>query len=328
MDGLSDGVTHLTLDVEAEFTDTSEDCEKYAPGMKTGLKHLYSGTEDKQGRFQWQDTIPEDIGKAAENNGTAKWALLVRNIKVYNDPRRMLSIHSIVVQSPYLKKFLVSVLKSYPGVTIDLSRLEFSGRFEPLIHRWSELEKAISELGADTEEEYTTLSHAQLLHDVLKKEFKSMIDTLQDMRNKGVMTYEHLWTLFQPSITVFTRQNGQETAMTLVSTRYGQDPNGAPCFALTCKYVDWDGTEFGTHKIKLTISHYAGTRRIRSLNVYPLEYHNNAEAVRARLVARGDKAESLVGVHNRAYQGIAWKNGAFGTKEKYNVKGRVGSLFS
>jgi hypothetical protein len=51
MDGLSDGVTHLTLDVEAEFTDTSEDCEKYAPGMKTGLKHLYSGTEDKQGRF-------------------------------------------------------------------------------------------------------------------------------------------------------------------------------------------------------------------------------------------------------------------------------------
>jgi hypothetical protein len=114
MGGLSDGVTPLSLDGKVEVTDTSEDGERYAPGMKTGLKHLYSGTEDKQGRFQWQDTIPEDIGKAAENDGTAKWALLVRNIKVYNDPRRILLIHSIVVQSPYLKKFLASVLKSYP----------------------------------------------------------------------------------------------------------------------------------------------------------------------------------------------------------------------
>jgi len=35
-------------------------------GMNAGLKNLYSGKEDKRGRFQWQTKIPEDLGKPAE----------------------------------------------------------------------------------------------------------------------------------------------------------------------------------------------------------------------------------------------------------------------
>jgi hypothetical protein len=328
MNGLGNGIKHVTINGKPEVSDTAAKDEKFAPGMKTGLKHLYSGKEDKKGRFQWQDKIPEDIGEAAENDETAKWALLVRNVKVYNDPRRVLSVHSIVVQSPFLKNILATVLKNYPGVTVGLNRLEFSGRFEPLIHRWSELEKAISEIGDGTEEERTTKEHAQLLQGVLVKEFKSMIDTSQDMKSKCVMTYEHLWTLFQPSATVFARQDGQETAMTLVDTRYGQDANGVPCFWLTCKFVDWDGAKFGTQKLNLCISIYTGTRPINSLRVYPLEYHHDAEALRARLIARGAKAEGLAGPNYRAYQGVTWRHGQFGGKDKYNVKGRVSLFFS
>lgn len=153
-----------------------------------------------------------------------------------------------------------------------------------------------------------------------------MIDTSQDMKSKRVMTYEHLWTLFQPSATIFSRQDGQETAMTLVETRYGQDAKGLPCFWLTCKYVDWDGAKFGTQKLNLSISLYTGTRSISSLRVYPLEYHPEPEALRARLIARGAKAEALAGPNYRAYQGVAWRHGAFGSKDKYNVKSRVSSF--
>jgi hypothetical protein len=326
LNGLSNGVKHVTLNGKAEVNGDDKadsDDEKFEPGMKSGLKELYSGKEDKKGRFQWQDKIPEDIGEAAENDKTAKWALLVRNVKVYNDPRRVLSVHSIVVQSPLLKKLLATVLKNYPGVTVGLNRLEFSGRFEPLIHRWSELEKAISKLGDETEDKRTTKAHAELLQNVLVKEFKTMIDTSQDMKSKRVMTYEHLWTLFQPGALVFARQDGQETAVTLVETRYGQDAKGNPCFWLTCKYVDWDGAKFGTQKLNLSISYYTGTRSISSLRVYPLDYHHEAQILRDRLIARGAKAEELAGPNYRAYQGVAWRQGSFGTKEKYNVKGRV-----
>lgn len=52
-------------------------------GMSAGLKHLYAGKEDKRGRFRWQTTIPDDLGEPAENAETAKWALIVRHVKVF-----------------------------------------------------------------------------------------------------------------------------------------------------------------------------------------------------------------------------------------------------
>ena len=95
---ITNGVKHITLengangkaengkDSEHEESEPEEPCEA---GMKAGLKNLYSGKEDKKGRYQWQDKIPEDLGDPAENDKTAKWALLVRNVKVYSDPRRV-----------------------------------------------------------------------------------------------------------------------------------------------------------------------------------------------------------------------------------------------
>jgi hypothetical protein len=330
---VTNGVKHVVINGDGKSNGESEDEEKadaeqFEPGMKAGLKHLYSGKEDKKGRFQWQDTIPEDIGDPVENNETAKWALLVRNVKVYNDPRRVLSIHSIVVQSPLLKKLLVGVLKGYPGVTVGLNRLEFSGKFEPLIHRWTELQAAISRLGTTTKEQRTTKQHAELLQDVLVKEFKTLIDTSQDMMSKRVMNFDLLWTIYQPGATIFARQDGQEIALTLSSTRYGQDSKGVPCFWITGKYIDWDGTKFGTQKLNLCVPIFTGTRSIGSLKAYPIGYHHDAQAVRERLVARGAKAEELAGSVYRAYHGVAWRMGSFGTKDKYNVKGRVSSLFT
>ena len=115
-------------------------------GMSSGLKHLYSGNEDKKGRFKWQTTIPKDIGKPAEDAETQKWAVLVRHVKVYNDPEKVLEVHSIVIQSPLLKDVLKGVMKGYPGVTVGLQRLEFAKLCEPLIHRWPELNIAVEEL--------------------------------------------------------------------------------------------------------------------------------------------------------------------------------------
>lgn len=306
-----------------EEAEPEDPCE---PGMKTGIKDLYSGKEDKKGRYQWQETIPDDLGVAVENTKTAKWSLLVRHVKVYGDASKVLAIHSIVVQSPLLKKLLGSVLKNYPGITTELNRLEFSGKFEPLIHRWTELQTAISKIGNETEDQRTTKEHALLLQSILVKEFKDLIDTSQDMKNKRVMTYEHLWTLFQPGSIVFTRQDGQETALLVQSTRYGQDGGGNPCFWVVAKFVDWDGTAFGTSQINLSISAYNGTRHIAQLRVFPLEYHPKAEEVMARLIERGAKVEELAGVNYKAYDGLAWHWGEFGNKNKYQIKGRVSIL--
>lgn len=97
-------------------------------GMTVGYKQLYSGDEDKRGRFTWQTEAPKDLGKIAEDAESEKWAIIVRRARVYGDPKRVLMLHSIVIQSPFLKEVLKEVLKGYPGVTSSLKRLEFAGR--------------------------------------------------------------------------------------------------------------------------------------------------------------------------------------------------------
>lgn len=310
---------------EKEDSKEAEVLDPEKVGMSCGLKNLYSGKEDKKGRFQWQESVPEDIGKPVENAETAKWALLVRNVKVYNDPRKVMEMHSIVIQSPVLKKLLERVLKGYPGVTPGLKRLEFDGRFQPLIHRWAELKAAIEKLdpNSDSEDERLTREHAGVLYDLLQKEFKETIDASQDMKSKGVMTYEHLWTLFQPGAIVYCRNDGQETAVKLSDTRYGQDSCDRPCFWVRAKYVDWNGTSFGTTNLNVKILAFAGTKPIHQLAAYPIEFHHDTEGLRKRLLERGTKFEALAGSHYKGYHGLAWREDNWGKKQKYNIKGRV-----
>ena len=208
-------------------------------GMECGYKNLYSGKEDKRGRFQWQETPPDDLGSIVEGEESARFALLVRYVKAYNDPRRVLKIHSIVVQSPLLKSLLGEVLSGYPGVTVELDRLEFNGRFEPIIHRWSEFKGKIEELknpedpGSQTENDVKTREHAELLQDILVKEFQDVVEVSQDMKTKGVMTFELLWTLFQPGSLIYTRQENQDRVFKLQNSKYGEDRNGNTVFWLT-----------------------------------------------------------------------------------------------
>lgn len=180
-------------------------------GMTADSKLLYSGKEDRRGRFTWyvlprftavqnpkvthanvlnrQPTVPEDIGKPAEDSESEKWALIVRRVRVYNDPKKVLSLHSIVIQSPLLKELLTDVLAGYPGVTVNLKRLEFSGRFEPLIHRWNDLRAAIQDLKKQKEDATTEtddklefrIAHAMLLEELLEKEFAEEKESMDDM---------------------------------------------------------------------------------------------------------------------------------------------------
>jgi hypothetical protein len=86
-------------------------------GMECDIKNLYQ-KEDERGRCTWTDKYPDDLDEAAENEATARYAVLVRNKKSY-DSRKKLEIDSIVIQSPLLKNALSLVLKNYPGKALS-----------------------------------------------------------------------------------------------------------------------------------------------------------------------------------------------------------------
>ncbi len=187
--------------------------------------------------------------------------------------------------------------------------------------------KSIKELREQTDSDDAKaderLKHAELLQELLATEFKDSIDSATDLKSQGVMTYEHLWTLFQPGSLVFSKQQSQDRIFRLHGSRYGQDRNGNPVYWLTCQYVDYDGTRWGTNKLNVCIPAYEGTRPITSLQTQPLDFHGDKTALVERLIERGGKVETLAGSHYRAYNGVGWRMGNMNVKEKYTVKGRV-----
>lgn len=289
---------------------------------------------------------------------------------------------------------LEDVLAGYPNVTVGLQRLEFSGKFEALIHRFPELNSAIDTLQKQLEDERNAsaevatdedlemskvslgerdtpvsgdkasenaeangktdeeqklsqdktngtksaseltpeltpsdtelrLKHTVLLRDLLFNEFQVLLESSRDMRAQGVMTYEALWTMFEPGHLVYAREEGQDRVYNMLSGKYGLDAEEKPVFWLKVRYIDFDGTKFGWRQTKISISDYQGTCPIASLAAYPINFYANEDALREKLLKRGSDVESLVGTHYRAYDGIGWKLDMYGQKERHSVKGRI-----
>lgn len=143
------------------------------------------------------------------------------------------------------------------------------------------------------------------------------------MKNNSVITFEHLWTVFQPNGLLFARKDNQDRALLLQSGKYGIDQSNQPIFILQCAYVDFDGHEFGTQKLSIVIPTFKGTKTFNSLQAYPFDLHTQSKEMKTKLIERGTKVETLAGSNYRGYSGVGWSNNHNGGIDKFTVKGRI-----
>lgn len=285
-------------------------------GMKCDLKNLYQ-KEDERGRTSWTDKYPEDLDEAAENEITARYAILVRNKKSF-DSRKKLEIDSIVIQSPLLKQVLTKVLKDYPGVTPTLNRLIFQAPFNPFVHRWTQLTTALEE-----QEEGETKDHVHLLHTVLEAELRDTIAAKADYIKNKVITFEHLWTIFQPGTTLYSNEWDRHCGSKFSNGSYYEHPKYGPCYGVNAQKVDWDGDKFGYASNQHIILAFAGTRPIASLDAFPLSFHPDQKKIKAQLLKRGKLFEHYHGYHYKAYKAFAIGKDMCGNDIKVTVDSRV-----
>lgn len=283
---------------DSESDSDDEEAKKIVVGMVAERKDLYQKM-DKYNRATWTEQYPDDLEEAAENDETLKFAVLVRNKKSY-DSRKKLEIDSIVIQSPLLKQVLHDVLKDYPGVTVTLARLTFMAPFKPFVHRWEQLTAALE---GDYDE--TTKAHLKLLHNVLLEELKDVISATKDYIKNRVITYEHIWTIFQPGTIVYASRYGKPVAVRLNEGQFTNHQKYGHCYLLKCDRLEWDGSKFGYDNSQHIIFPFTGTLAITDLEAFPLVYLTEKEAITAALIARGRIFERMAGYHYKAYRGQA-----------------------
>ncbi|KAH7033464.1 uncharacterized protein B0I36DRAFT_240437 [Microdochium trichocladiopsis] len=291
---------------EEEEGQEEEATEPVAVGMVCGSKDLYQKI-DEWNNITWTTKYPDGLEEAAEDEDTARYALLVRNKKSY-DSRKKLEIDSIVIQSHLLKDVLHQVLKGYPGVTTTLVRLTFAAPFRPFVHRWAQLKEALQ----DEQYDEATREHLKLLHDVLHAELKDTIAAVKDYVKNKVITYEHVWAIFHPGSVISASRYGQPVAAQLQQGEYVEHCRYGHCFQLKCERIDWDGTRFGFVTSTYLITPFSGTTSITDLECFPLEYHLEKEAITSKLIERGRKFEALAGYNYRRYDGQAIEQTSWG----------------
>ncbi|RYP12295.1 hypothetical protein DL765_007406 [Monosporascus sp. GIB2] len=306
----------------SEISDVSPDAtngsnEKVPVGSMSTVKNLYQSKKDEDGKWTWTNKYPEDAEAAAENEGTQKYALIVRSIKS-NDSRKKLEAHSIIIQSPWLKTALGEILRDYPGVACELKRLVFHAPFEPFVHRWSEFVAYMKRADLDS----TTKEHLKVLHDVLVYEIGDLIKAFEDYVLNGVITYEHLWMIFQPGGVIVAAHKGPLSAFEIGETEYMETQCGR-FLRLRADCVDYDGKNFGRVTEKIDIPEFTGTKKISSLNAFPLAFQEDKSAIRSTLIRRGRLFETLAGHHYKAYEGTAITWDRDGNEVPIQVSGRI-----
>ncbi|KAI3394498.1 hypothetical protein diail_2632 [Diaporthe ilicicola] len=286
-------------------------------GMKPEVRKFW-GRENCPGHFNWQNEAPSDVDDPAEIDESSKSAaIILQHLRKQGaDPIQGACttnyvLKSIIIQSPLLINVLGSVLDGYPDITPAPKCLQFWQPFRPLIHRWESLNRAIEWMQQIRDNDGDAswdgyIQHAKLLDKVLNDEFSELKEMIMKYKENKVISFEHLWTIFEPSTLVFTRYKNTEAALQVYCTDYCDRSQGS-VFELTCVIVEFDGNGFGVRTVVGTIPAFSGTKPISSLPLFPLELHGQDEQIRARLIERGRKLESLTGIHYRNCQGLGWR---------------------
>lgn len=178
-------------------------------------------------------------------------------------------------------------------------------------------------LEKDKFEEPIAREHLKLFRDVLFDELKNAIAAKLDLVKNGVITFEFLWTIFEPQTLVYGNSDGKECVFKLNSSHTATDQRrGLDFLQLDVWSVDWDGTKFGQHTTYLQNYEFSGTTPITSLQAYPLEFHPEKEQLIRRLVLRGKLFERFAGYHYKAYRGVALGYGRCGMI-RHNIESRI-----
>ena len=125
----------------------------------------------------------------------------------------------------------------------------------------------------------------------------------------GEITYDLLWSLLKPNTFAYTTCPGTKKPR-CIKYDFGEEKtlsDGEEYFHIRGRYVDFDGEIFGEVSIETGILKFRGSVPINSLDVFPLQYHQNENQVRADLVECGQKFASLRSVQHLQYYGKAFQ---------------------
>jgi hypothetical protein len=215
-----------------------------------------------------------------------------------------------ITLSPTLQKLVRSVVKFFPGIGLEGSKISFDEPYAVLYFYYDDLRKA-------TELDFDCGGKEDL--DCLVRFYEKWVrpehDEIREMIQHGSIQYNYLWALFRPGDLVYTVDEFGEPRLYMLSTTKYRNPEASSYdleedpfsmrrfhrFALELWSITWvpSTNMFQRLSVVREIRSFDGGCPITTLPLYPVKYYKNRsepdiEVLLSLLEQRGQRWKSLI----------------------------------
>lgn len=169
-------------------------------------------------------------------------------------------------------------------------------------------------------------AHLKVLIKYLDTDYADIKKTLYPLLEANTITFDLLWALYKPNTIAYTPTYGSTDEPRAFKIEYAVKESSfmkGSWYSVEGRYLEYDGKDFGFGTMSAEVESFKGARKITSLACYPLQYHRDSEALRARLIERGKRFVALRGMNYRFHKGMAFYKKKRSFVIKVNINGRV-----
>lgn len=192
-----------------------------------------------------------------------------------------------------------------------------------------------------SEDESLACDHLKFLVEFVSEEFADLIKKINVYLSHGEITFSLLWAILLRRTPLYTKcRITGEPRIVWLEVGLTKSADMTILYDLHAQWVEYNAQfhqpravrsepKFGIAEMRLPeISPFHGAVKIKDLRIYPLEYHPNAERLKAKLLSRGKKWLSLQGKHHvMYYSGNAYYRTDSGEVARIQVRFRTTSSF-
>ena len=286
-----DAVLFAGLEEDHPYKDEGQKCEL----------HTYERRFNTRGEpILLQSGCKTELGGEKESSVEAALVLT----RLYDISRELMST-KLDIQSSHIKAALREVVRSYPGVNINSSGvISIFDKPRCLFHYRSELEAHASMLQDPVAKDHVAFC-LRYMAKTLRREILGYQNTMQDKEVIPGLEFQDLWMAFKPGALLYQSFEDIDVICRL-RTMHKMTPHDLlPFWDVKTEVLMCVGKRLEYIHHDVEISHYDGYKPLRELKIFPLDYHQQQESIKASLLQRGEKYVSLRGIHHCSYEGLA-----------------------
>lgn len=268
------------------------------PGLKCEIKAL----EERFNKDGEVVTIERDSTGSEWRSPHVDNALVATQ---FFDKMGKLTTTTLLINSPHLLNIFKQVISFYPTQPSGFDDpIILESPFAMLYHFKDEILQC-----KDSEGKGERRNHLSLLLDFMGKELADVSYHAEKMASKGFVSFKYLWAIFKPGDLLYQSMHGHGRLYRLEDTAYDHTEDKGDYFSIDCSFVDYDGTNIGKAKERITIyqrQNFVGCNpsEIALLPIFPRKLLLDEPGLEDRLATRGKRFLDFTTVQIMHYEGL------------------------